>query len=843
MRKRGIDSIFLSALLLLLLAFYSRMLFTSEIIRAPDIINEFYWNVRDIANSSLIEAFRINLKASWSPLINSGYSVGGGDASIGFLIWKKLLFSILPLPSSIAWFIVLHLFFGAAGVYFCCRAIKTGRLAAFAGGAIFALAPELASLINAGHVMKIATISYAPWAFYLLERGFQTRRLIFFLSTSVVLAFQFFNTHWQIAFYTCLSIAAYGMARLVSSIIKPEFNRNEAARLLFYNAFLLIFFLSTVSISLLPLADWSKETNRGVQSGSDSGSAGTRGGLDRDEAMSWSLPPEEISTFIIPGFFGFSRQEAGENPKNIDAYYWGRMRFTQTTDYFGLLPWLLLPLPLIFRRDIYSWILSAGIAGGILFSMGKYTPFYNFLYDYFPGINHFRVPKMMMFIPLTAIAILAARGIDLLMDDEVRATIAFRKYLLGILALPVILLSALAAEKAGAGGWIPAFIDNLSQLTRYGQGGGLVIRRWENIMAETSVATVISAIYAAVFLAFQAPLVNSCKTGSQDTLSGRRYLLALARLPFTGNKAAKYLPWILLAIFAVDVYRVDSKFIFLVPPPQKPGGNVAIPPEIAFLSAIPPIYRVLPMDGSDPMIYASRNIPVMFTPNAVQQRRWQEFLESFTLAGPMPDMLNVRYLILKKNDYLVQKAYIPSKYRPVFSDSGSDQVILENSRVLPKGWLVPAVEVAGDTAKRLSLLKNPEFNPKAVALVDSPPPFPLPAAPGGNIREILPDRVVTELYEGERIVLKADAPTDALLVLGEKYDLGWRCRIDGKSAGIVPVNHVLRGVYLKEGRHRIEFVYDPLPFRIGKNLTLASFGFFGLMLMREWRKKDKNCPS
>ena len=94
-----------------------------------------------------------------------------------------------------------------------------GRLAAFIGGLIFALAPENASLINAGHVMKIATISYAPWAFYFLERGFQTRRVIFFLTTAFVLAFQFFNTHWQIAFYTCLCVGAYGILRLIGIFV------------------------------------------------------------------------------------------------------------------------------------------------------------------------------------------------------------------------------------------------------------------------------------------------------------------------------------------------------------------------------------------------------------------------------------------------------------------------------------------------------------------------------------------------------------------------------------------------------------------------------------------------
>ena len=113
------------------------------------------------------------------------------------------------------------------------------------------------------------------------------------------------------------------------------------------------------------------------------------------------------------------------NPTNIKSYYWGRMNFTQTTSYIGLLGWMLLPLPLLFRRDKYTWLAVAAVAGGIIFSMGKYSLFYQFIYDYLPGINRFRVPKMMMFIPVLGLSVIAARGLDCLRDADVRASTVF----------------------------------------------------------------------------------------------------------------------------------------------------------------------------------------------------------------------------------------------------------------------------------------------------------------------------------------------------------------------------------------------------------------------------------
>ncbi len=392
----------------------------------------------------------------------------------------------------------------------------------------------------------------------------RSRRVIFFLTSAFFLAFQFFNTHWQIAFYTCLCVGAYGIFRLIGIFVaEGKDGRKVLPRLIGMNAVLLVFFLATVSISLLPLANWSKDTNRGVQSGANqAGGAVIKGGLDIEEAMSWSLPPEELGAFIIPGFFGLSRQEAGPNPASITSYYWGRMRFTQTVSYMGLLPWLLLPLPLIFRRDRYTWLSLGGIIGGILFSMGKYTPFYWLLYKFFPGINHFRVPKMMMFIPVLALAILAARGIDLLGDEKIRKTKAFARYLLGVSAVPVLLLILLAVEIVGAEYWINLFADMLSQPTRYEQGPQLIGQRWSNLVQETAIAAGLAACCSAVL-----------------------WLVRQSRM-------AQAVPFLLLALYVGDTWRVNNKFLFLTDAPVRAkAGEVS--PLMKFLKSAPKTYRVL----------------------------------------------------------------------------------------------------------------------------------------------------------------------------------------------------------------------------------------------------------
>ena len=806
MTERWKNLVCLVIMLGLMILLFSRILFTDMIVRAPDIMNESYWWLKSYADMGFFDLFRIKLTAAWDPLINSGHTNNGGMVSQQFLLHQRLILHLIPTPSNVAWFMVLHLFIGGAGVFFYCRLIGCGVWGSLFAGLVFSIAPENATLINAGHVMKIATISFAPWAFYFLERGFLSGRIMFFMTSAMVLAFQFFNTHWQIAFYTCLCLGVYAAIRSIGILTSKEGKRRfSPTRLLCCNLVVAAFFLSSVSISLLPLADWSKETNRGVQSGANQG----KGGLSREEAMSWSMPPEELAGFIIPGFFGFSRQEAGGNPESIHAYYWGRMVFTQTTSYMGLLPWLLALLPLLFRRDRYTWFASLAIVGGVLFSMGKYTPFYNILFDVFPGINRFRVPKMIMFIPVMGLSILAGRGLDLLCARQYLDTAAFRRYLFAVCCFALALFALMGVEVVGENFWMSKAYDALIHPTRYEQGAYLLAQRWNNIVFETGLAALLALACALVLNAF-----------------GRGWI------------SAKILPFILVAIFLGDASRVNDKFMFLANVPEKTLGSVT--PVMEYLKRNAKDSRILPMNESDPMQYVANGVAVIYTPNPVQQVRWQEYLDAFNLDSSMPDVLNVKYLVLDSDQYSREKARFPRKYQPVFSSPDGGEVVLENRGALPKAWLVPSVVTVPDPVQRLSILQNPAYNPTKIALVETPPPIAL--AMPDHSSSLQPGTVSVKRYEGERIIVEANSNTNNLLVMGEKYAQGWRASVDGKAMRIYTVNHILRGVYLTPGTHRVEFHFEPAPFRVGKYLTIASFILFAAMLANEFRRRVKSDP-
>jgi len=241
--------------------------------------------------------------------------------------------------------------------------------------------------------------------------------------------------------------------------------------------------------------------------------------------------------------------------------------------------------------------------------------------------------------------------------------------------------------------------------------------------------------------------------------------------------------------------------------------------------------------NADPLQYAAAEIPTVFMSTPVQQIRWQDFLDNFSFNTVMPDLLNIKYVVFSTDQYLQEQSKLSPKYEKVFQSPDGAEVVIRNNAVLPKAWLVPSAVVVADRQQQLSILTDPAFEPRKVAFVESPPALAL-AQPDASAPEIT-GSVSIKKNENEQILLAATAPRNALLVLGEKYYKGWTAHVDGKKTDIVPVDRFLRGVYLPAGEHTVEFTFDPLPFKIGKYLTLASFALFAAMLVREWQLRRR----
>jgi hypothetical protein len=71
-----------------------------------------------------------------------------------------------------------------------------------------------------------------------------------------------------------------------------------------------------------------------------------------------------------------------------------------------------------------------------------------------------------------------------------------------------------------------------------------------------------------------------------------------------------------------------------------------------------------------------------------------------------------------------------------------------------------------------------------------------------------------------RLRLFVKAPETTFLVLNDSYSPGWKALVDGKKTKIYRADYTFRAIPLNAGTHRVEFVYDPLSFKLGAAVTL-----------------------
>ncbi|MBT1075047.1 YfhO family protein [Geobacter grbiciae] len=799
----------ITAMVVILIGVFSPMLFTGKIIRASDVITQLFWNVKAVKDQSLLDyirSFPEIFHAGWDPLSDGGRTLEGGWNAINLLVHRYLIQHFFPFPASIAWLAVLAMCWGAAGTFLYCRLIGTGPFGAFVAGLLYVLCTENASLINAGHIQKLEAICWFPWVFLFLEKALRNGRLFHYALAALMLAIQFFHMHWQISFYSCLAVGVYWCWHVGARFLAERGGYAKPfCRDVSLVVAMVVLFFSTIAMSFAPLVSWSQQSERGDSVAGTVAGSGKDKGIGYEEGMSWSMPPEEVLTFVVPGLLGFSRQEGGDVPSPGQVYYWGRMRFTQTGDYLGLLPWFMLPLPLIFRRDRYTWFFTLFMAVTLVMALGKYTFVYRFMFDYLPAFSKFRVPKMILFLFAFGAAVLTGRGIDLL-EKEAAAREKLRWWLAGA-ALSVAAVGALWLILRGSAAWLSEnAAEYIAAPTRYQQnGGGLAPQRYDFMLRETAIAFGVASLYLAVLLAWF-----------------RRWLPA--RVVFLS----------LAVLLVADLWRVNQHFFVLTTSPQS-DRKAAQNDIVRFLEPRIDHYRMQPLSDENAHYYADYGFANLSAYVTISERRYKEFLEGFNLMSGMPDIMNLRYVIMPAADYEAQKGMMAGKYVPVFASSNGS-VVLENRTVLPKAWLVPSVAEVVDPQQRISIMSSdPTFSPAIVALTESRPPLPL--APFGQSAAAGTTKV--KVYTPNRIVVEAAASSNALLVLGEKYYRWWYAWVDGKPEEIYPVDHVLRGVYLLPGIHTVEFRFDPLPFKVGKYLTLASLALFAVMLGREWRLRNR----
>ncbi len=510
-----------------------------------------------------------------------------------------------------------------------------------------------------------------------------------------------------------------------------------------------------------------------------------RAAFSYDQAAQFSLPPAQLIGLFVPGFFGRGPQNA-----------WGPWQRVEV-GYIGVLPILLALLALVLRRDALTRFFGVLALLGLGFALGGYAILHGWLYQFAPGFGQLRAPARFIFLFDFALAALAAFGFDYLLHALPReGELVFKRivraapwaFLLialaaGSTAYTILILgqgqdAVLFARIANAANALALFILLLALAL------GLIIARATRFFHRTIWATLALALVFFDLFALGAYVDLS----ADDPTRAFDHPDAVAFLKGDGS-----------------FYRVD---------PRETGVERAWPADTSIL------YNLFDIDGDNPLVLADFD------------RYWNSM---GSRSSPLYDLLNAKYLIGRKNVPLDR-----AKFRLAF-DGDPALSIFENTRTLPRAFIVFDSHAVPDHAAALAAIRASDFDPMQTVVLER--------AVGRDDSRIAPTQnadVKIIGYGTNEILLQTNASSAGILVLSEVYYPGWRAWVTDPTPGPSPerrgerevevlrANYLFRAIELPAGAHRVRFLYDPASFKLGAGLFALT-----LLMLIGWAARKK----
>lgn len=136
--------------------------------------------------------------------------------------------------------------------------------------------------------------------------------------------------------------------------------------------------------------------------------------------------------------------------------------------------------------------------------------------------------------------------------------------------------------------------------------------------------------------------------------------------------------------------------------------------------------------------------------------------------------------------------------------------IYENPYAFERAYLAKNIREALDFEDAQNMMRNKSINIRQTAIIEKGPPAYFKAP-----KDKTDGTVKITRYKPSEVEIKAKLKTDGIVVLTDVFYPGWSAYVDGQQTEIYRVNGLVRGVFIREGRHNIIFKYNPLSFNTG----------------------------
>lgn len=165
---------------------------------------------------TLYERWAVQVKGGhlplWFPEFGAGYPVHAAWM-YGLFYPPLALFMFLPPEAAWTWLSILHIVFGALGVYAFLWDDRRDAAAAACGAMVFALSDFMLQRIVAGHVNIVMPMSWAPWVLLFAARTARGERGA--AGLGLCAGFGLLSGHAQVWFYVGPVVAAYAVVEVV----------------------------------------------------------------------------------------------------------------------------------------------------------------------------------------------------------------------------------------------------------------------------------------------------------------------------------------------------------------------------------------------------------------------------------------------------------------------------------------------------------------------------------------------------------------------------------------------------------------------------------------------------
>lgn len=694
------------------------------------------------------EQLRQGHLALWNPHYLCGAPFFGGFEA-ALLYPPNWLYLILPLGPAINSGIILHVIL--AGFFTYLWSFHRGHypLSAFTAGVVFMWGGAYYLHLFAGHLPNLCAMVWAPLIFWCVDGLIEKISARWIFLGIFAVSMQILAGHPQYVYFTAIVVWIYCLINLKDSEskLRPVFSLA-----VIYGGASLI-----TAIQLWTGFEAFTECGRNIP-------------LEISSAKSFSFPPENILTLFLPEFFG----------NLTTAPYWGRWYLWEVSIYIGVTAFFLVVMGVVAGSCAKKWRLLAVAGVAFLFSLGAFTPLYNFFYEYVPFFQGFRGICKFDFLAALLLASLVGMGMDQVIRHKETPPWAFWFSLFSGIVLTGLGLLIFTSVKNPLSGYWAQWFTSVHWLEKTIALMGFSQRQAYVLQAGLQTARALW-IGGGTFLLL-ALLLKS--------LSGQRgmaYALTALCILELFNFARANRP-------TFDLAALEKKFEAVRDFYSKNPGDYRIygTGSASLVTGVDDIWE------DEPMVLGRYGRFVCRSQNLSENQLFS-VVPIFQKFPPRLGMLRLKYRIFMNED--------PIRIAPFpFKD-------------LPRMQLINNWRIAPNDKVLLDEIFKDSFDPFQEVLLES---TPLPPPASGKAKGIVEWKDLST----DKTEIMADLPQPRLLLITDNYSKGWHATAFPDSVQnlyqVMPADYFLRAIPLSAGKHHFLLEYRPVVFEIGKWVSIIS---------------------